>query len=347
MQAHAYKRIPCDMGKRNPLEPAPSRFYEKAMDPVIQWLLEPNQPPIQYLTLTDLLDRPLDDPAVKEAQAKITHTGWVADILRSQDPLGWWVSGEDLYRPKYLTTNWMLLTLSDLGLTRTEPRISKTCQMWMERFSKSDGGFGIEDDKKSELCLVGNTARALIKFGYADHPKVTSAIRWLVREQRENGGWHCWGKRGVIDGWEGMSAFAAYPRAKWTRGIKRAVERGAEFYLKRELHKEGKRYDPWYRFHFPEHYYYDLLVGLDFLTALGFASDKRLGYAFNLLKQKRRPDGRWSLDAVHPDLDAAIAKWYKKRPPTPFALESAGEPSKMITLKALRVTKRIEGSLPK
>ena len=316
------------------------------MNPTLEWLLEEDQPSVRYLALTELLDRPRDDPEVRSAERRITETGWAADILRQQDDAGWWVGGDDLYRPKYLATNWMLLTLSELGLTRANPRISKACELWISRFAKSDGGFGVEQDKKSELCLVGNTARALIKFGYEDHPKVRSALRWLVREQRENGGWHCWGKRGVIDAWEGMSAFAVYPKRKWTRSLKRSVDRGAEFYLKRELHKEGKWYEPWFRFHFPEHYYYDLLVGLDFLTALGFGSDRRLGYALGLLKQKRDPDGKWNLDAAHPDVDASTAKWYKKRPPTPLVLERVGEPSKMVTLKALRVLKRVEGRVP-
>ena len=316
------------------------------MNHAVEWLLEENQPSIRYLALTELLDKPPDDSEVRSTQARITETGWAADILREQNQAGWWVAGGDLYRPKYLATNWMLLTLSDLGVTRTDSRISKACELWIQRFAKSDGGFGVQGDKKSELCLVGNTARALVKFGYEDHPKVRSALRWLVREQRENGGWHCWGKRGIIDGWEGMSAFAAYPKQKWTRSLKRAVERGAEFYLDRELYKEGKRYEPWFRFHFPEHYYYDLLVGLGFLTALGFGSDRRLTQAVDLLKQKRRPNGEWNLDAAHPDVDASVAKWYKKRPPTPFTLERVGEPSKMITLKALKVLKRIEGSLP-
>lgn len=310
------------------------------MNTVLKWLLEENQPSIRYLALTELLDRRADDPDAKAARAMIGGTGWAADILAQENPGGWWVKEGSLYRPKYMATNWMLLTLSDLGLTRTDPRINTACELWIRRFAKSDGGFGVDDDKKSELCLVGNTARALVKFGYEDHSKVRSAFRWLVREQRENGGWHCWGKKGVVDGWEGMSAFAVYPKQKWTRSIKRAVERGAEFYLKRELLKQGQRYEPWHRFHFPEHYYYDLLVGLDFLTALGYGSDRRLGYAVDLLKQKRRPDGKWNLDAVHPD------GTHYSRPPTPFSLEQVGEPSKMITLKALRVLKRIDGSLP-
>jgi hypothetical protein len=316
------------------------------MEDVMKWLLEEEQPSIRYLTLTQLLDRSEDDAEVESARAMISERGWARDILSKQRQGGWWVAEESLYRPKYLATNWMLLTLADLGLTRTDPRLSMACELWIERFSKKDGGFGVEGDAKSELCLVGNTARALVKFGYVDHPKVERAFRWLVREQKENGGWHCWGKNGVIDAWEGMSAMAVYPKQKWTRSIKRAVERGAEFYLERELCKQGRRYEPWFRFHYPEHYYYDVLVGLDFITQLGYGADKRLRYATELLRKRRRHDGRWNLDAVHPDLEGTFVKWYKKRPPTPFALERTGEASKMITLKALRALKRIESSSP-
>ena len=69
------------------------------------------------------------------------------------------------------------------------------------------------------------------------------------------------------------------------------VERAAEFYLDRELHRQGARYDPWYRFHDPVHYYYDLLVGLDLLTALGFGSDPRLRYAL-LAPPRKATTGR-------------------------------------------------------
>jgi hypothetical protein len=313
--------------------------WKCAVKDVLDWLLEDNQPSIRYRALTQLLDKPESDPDVKSTHGMIRKKGWAADLLRKQSADGSWVSSDSLYRPKYTSTNWVLLMLADLGLTRKEPRIDKACQLWIERFAKSDGGFGTDNAKKSELCIVGNTARALVKFGYANHPRVRSALEWLVREQKENGGWHCWGKNGVLDAWEGMSAFAAYPRQKWTRSIKRAVENGAEFFLERELYRQGKRYGPWFRFHYPTHYYYDLLVGLDFLTTLGFASDQRLTYAVDLLREKRRSDGRWNLDAIHPDLESSYANWYKKRPPTPLAPERAGEPSKMITFKALKVLK--------
>lgn len=311
----------------------------------IDWLLEEDQPATRYLTLAQLQRRGEDDPKVRSAKAAIATTGWAADILATQESGGWWVTDDDLYRPKYLSTNWMLLILADLGLTRADPRIEKACTLWMRRFSMEDGGFAMSGTKRGHLCTTGNMARALVQFGYADHPKVQEAFEWLAKNADKKGGWSCFGSGRNLDSWEGLSAFAAYPRQKWTAGMKRAVELGAEFYLERELRKQGARYEPWYRFHYPVHYYYDLLVGLDFMTALGFADDRRLRFAISLVKEKRRGDGRWNLDAVHPDVGGGTAEWYAthpKRAPTPFALETPGEPSKMITLRALVTLNRLD-----
>ncbi len=315
---------------------------------VLDWLLEEEQPPIRYLTLTALEEKPAGDPEVQFAKAMIARRGWAADILSRQDPHGWWVSEEKLYTPKYDSTNWMLLILSDLGLTKEDPRLTRACDLWIRRFAKADGGFGADGSSRSHLCIVGNTARALAKFGYAEHPKVKSAFRWMVDNQAEKGGWSCFGSGRNLDSWEPMSAFASYPRQKWTKSIKNAVEKGAGFYLERELHRQGDHYEPWYRFHYPVHYYYDLLVGLDFMTALGYGGDKRLDHAVAVLKKKRRADGRWNLDAIHPDVEGGMADWYAKHPkhaPTPFALERAGEPSKMITFRASLVLKRLGQSV--
>jgi hypothetical protein len=318
---------------------------KKKNSAVIDWLLEADQPSMRYLTLTQLLRRRESDPEVKAAKREIAERGWATEILSRQNPDGSWVSGDDLYRPKYLSTNWMLIILSDLGLSKSDPRIARACELWIKRFSRSDGGFET-GGRKGHLCITGNTARALVKFGYEDHPRVKSAFEWFVKNQAKLGGWSCFGSGRNLDSWEPLSAFAVYPRSKWTRSMKDACEKGANFFLERELHKQGAHYEPWYRFHYPVHYYYDLLVGLDFMTALGYTDDKRLDHAVSFLKKKRRADGTWNLDAVHPDVEGPIAEWYKKNPkhaPTPFSLERAGEPSKMITLRALVVLERIEG----
>ena len=313
----------------------------------LAWLLEDDQPAVRYVTLTQLLGRPRDDGEVREAQELIPRKGWAAEILGKQTKAGWWFHEESFYQPKYLSTNWMLLLLSDLGLTKEDPRIRGACDLWIRRFARDDGGFGIDGSRKSHLCTTGNMARALVRFGYEDRPEVTSAFEWMVRAASHLGGWSCFGSGRNLDSWEPMSAFAVYPREKWTAAMGRAVDQAAEFFLQRELHKQGSRYEPWYRFHYPIHYYYDLLVGLDFLTALGYGDDPRMRFAIGLLGEKRRPDGRWNLDAVHPDVEGAIAEWYRKNPkhaPTPFALERPGGTSKMITLRAMAVLRRLEAT---
>lgn len=318
---------------------------------VLDWLLADDQPAIRYRTLTELLDRPKGASEVREARKMVPKVGWAASILAERDAGGWWVREGNHYHPKYLSTNWKLLALSDLGLTREHPAIRDSCELWMRMKPVQKREPGTHLPGPLHHCVVGNAARALIRFGYADDPRVREGLDWLVRTAHPKGGWTCWSYADgpasgrTLDSWEGLSAFAAYPRSKWTPAMEACVERAAEFYLDRELHRQGERYEPWYRFHWPVHYYYDLLVGLDVLTALGYGDDPRLRFALTLLRNKQRPDGRWNLDAVHPDVEGSMAHYYREHPkdrPTPFALETVGEPSKMITLRALTVLSRVD-----
>ncbi len=311
---------------------------------VFDWLLEPDQPAIQYRTLREVLGRDARDPDVVAARDRIATVGWAADILSERAPEGWWVDGESLYRPKYLATNWKLLVLADLGLTRAHPAVELSARLWMDRFAGRDGGFGGSPGSAGHLCINGNTARALVQFGFDEDPRVRSAYEWLVRSASPLGGWSCFGRGRNLDSWEGLSAFAVYPRDRWTGPMRDAVARGAEFFLERRLLQQGTRYPPWYRLHYPVHYYYDVLVGLDVLTALGYGADPRLEDALGVLQRRRRSDGRWNLDAAHPDVGGAVARWFESHPkqrPTPWSLESPGRPSKMITLRALTVLRRV------
>jgi hypothetical protein len=318
---------------------------------VLDWLLEPDQPSVRYLALTQLLGKSETDSDVRDAKARIPTAGWAAEILARRDPAGWWVREKSLYHPKYVSTNWNLLALSDLGAKRSIPAVRESCELWMERSPLKGGGVGGFSKKGTgHHCYTGNMARALIRFGYGDDPRVRKALEWLVETAHPKGGWTCWSFSAgpspgrTLDSWEGLSAFAAYPRSKWTSAMRVCVEQAAEFYLDRELHRQGGRYDPWYRFHWPVHYYYDLLVGLDALTALGYGGDPRLRFALEHLQKKQRSDGRWNMDAVHPDVEGAVSRWYASHPndrPTPLVFEKVGRPSKMLTLRALTVLSRV------
>jgi hypothetical protein len=82
---------------------------------VLDWLLEPDQPSLRYLTLTRVLERRETDSDVREARARIPKARWVADILARRDPGGWWVRDRHPMWPKYIATNWEMLALSDFG----------------------------------------------------------------------------------------------------------------------------------------------------------------------------------------------------------------------------------------
>jgi hypothetical protein len=299
---------------------------------------------------------------VREAYSSIPRKGWAKDILALQKPGGYWEPNEPkdptpenvlrwpanflrwldfLYQPSFVATNHYALVLSDLGLTSKDLRIRKIADLFFRYKLELGSMINIYND---EVCLVGNAARMLTGFGYVEDFRVKKLFNRLVEDQKEDGGWHCRPSRvGTLDGWEALAAYAALPRQKRTRYINRSIERGVEFYLDRKLFEEGKRkYLPWFRFHYPNHYFYDVLIGLDMVTRLGYGGDKRLKPAFEILKNKRQSDRTWLLDKVHPDLGASANYPLNVRKVRPLALEGAGKPSKWLTLTALRVLMRVE-----
>jgi hypothetical protein len=320
-----------------------------ADDKVLDWLLEPTNPSIRYLALTQLKGRRATDPEARATRSDIPKDPWVREILARREPGGFWVRDRGWLEPRFTGTHWNMLALADLGASRDTPAVAESAEFWMGRSPLVGGGVGGFGKGKGHHCYTANMARGLIRLGYAEDERVRRTMEWLVRTAHPKGGWTCrFSTDGPatsrsLDAWEGLAAFAVYPKELWTKPMQLVVDRTAEYYLERELHVQGDHYDPWYRFHWPTHYYYDLLVGLDCLTALGYGQDRRLGYALDLLRSKRRKDGRWELDAVQTDPDPDTAAFYAKHPgrrPVPLTFEEPGRPSKMITLRARTVLAR-------
>ncbi len=304
---------------------------------------------LRYYTLVDLLERKEDDPEVRLARSRIARVGWANDQLRKQGSKGFWEAHEPknvgewvnfLYFPTFLATNWRALVLSDLGPDATNPQIKKIADLIFEFKLRRGSPFNFFYE---EACISANTARMMTRFGYADDVRVRKLYDWLLEDQREDGGWNCsQDTPGTLDVWEPLAAFAALPKAKRSPPMERAISRGAEFYLKRKLFEEGRRYSPWFRLHYPNHYFYDILVGLDVLTQLGFGGDRRLQPALKLLMAKRRADGTWLMDRSHPDIGPGVTVNPDQSKMKPLVIEEPGQPSKWLTLKALRVLKRVE-----
>jgi hypothetical protein len=307
-----------------------------------KWLTGPkSDPSVRVRYWTEVEGRDHRDAEVQKALKSIGRSGWAASLLQYQLPQGQWTtpgtSVPELLRPRYIATNWQAIVLSDLGMTRSDPRIQKTAERilsWRQEVLKAND---------AELCFAGNATRTLIQFGYLDHPVVQQWIAWLVRNQKSDGGWHCFPFRsGTLDAWEGLAALAEIPEDSRDDSVRRAIDRGAEFYLKRKLmHQGAAGYAPWFRIHYPNHFYYDLLVGLRILTRLGHGGDPRLAPALRWLRAKRARDGTWALDAAHPDLNEADAYLFRQ-PVFPLMLEAPLAPSQWATVEALSILTRAE-----
>ncbi len=313
------------------------------------WLLGPrSDPSVKVRYWTEVEGRALEDPRVRGPRAKIGQEGWAASLLASQFPDGHWTtpgtSARELYRPKYTATNWFAIVLADLGADRSDPRIARTAELLLDRWSQTDG---LLSGRSGEVCYTGNAVRALVRFGYLEHPAVQRSIDWLVRQQKRDGGWNCFpSRKGTLDGWEGLAALAEIPDAQRDDAVRRSIERGAEFYLKRSLRNEGRdQYAPWLRIHYPNHFFYDVLVGLRMLARLGYGGDPRLRPPTRWLLRRRLRNGTWPLDATQPDWDPQEAARYGfPGPEFPLLLELPGLPSRWATVEALSVLRRIEAA---
>jgi hypothetical protein len=83
----------------------------------------------------------------------------------------------------------------------------------------------------------------------------------------------------------------------------------------------------WLSAAFPDSWNYDVVRVLDYFRGARAQPDERMAEALGILESKRGANGRWPLDTLHHDA-------------LPVDLgETAGQPSRWITLRALRILK--------
>jgi len=312
------------------------------------WLLNSAEPGVRAQTLIHLEERTPDDPEVKSAERDSLLRGSIAKVLNGIVPTLDHDSYDSLFLPRYRAPYHRLIALADMDAAAYDIRISNVMDRILNVFAKPDGGFGRTE---GHVCLTGNIARAARHFGRGDDPKIKRGVEWLLAHQRPDGGWNCFPEddpNSILDSWEPLAALGTIPESQRSPDIQRAIERGVEFFLEQHLGID-KEYEPWRRIHFPCHYYYDFLLGLELVTNLGDRHDPRLKAPIRLLLSKKSADDKWSLDDTHPDVDPegdtaykpVYAEMMRNKPENKLEVEPPGLPRRWATLAAMRILKRV------
>jgi hypothetical protein len=306
-------------------------------DPVIRWLLE-GDPAVRWQVLRDLVGG--SERTVERERHKVARDGWGARLLAKQDPAGTWAGGLSsdggLYSPKWISTTYTMLLLRDFGLPAGNRRTRKACKLLLDQGLQHDGGINYGWRGRSETCITGMVLSMLSYFEH-DDDRLDTLVEHLLDRQMPDGGWNCRRPDGAthasvhttISVLEGLRLYELHRRRK-LRAVRAAQRRGREFLLVHRLfrsHRTGEIIKPVFMlFAFPPRWHYDILRALDHFQAVDAPRDQRLAEAIEIVRNTRRPDGRWSLQN----------QWKGK---TYFELERLGAPSRWNTLRALRVLK--------
>lgn len=304
-------------------------------DEPIDWLMQ-GDAAIRWQVMRDLLDaRP---SAYEKERARVARMGWGKRLLELQCDDGRWTRERGrkgfrgLYTPKWTSTTYTLLLLRRLGLPPAQRQARKGCEalvggsQWLD-----DGSIAPWASPKTDVCVCAMVLGILEWFGFDAPERRSALLQFLLGQQKADGGWNCQQSSEVSSVHSTISTLEALSlRRQGTpqRSIDRAMKRAHEYLLARGLFRSlrtGEVIRPSLKFFsFPPRWYYDVLRALDHLQEAGVEPDERASEAVELLRRKRRKDGTWALQNRHSG-------------ETHFELETVGEPSRLNTLRALRV----------
>ena len=303
----------------------------------IQWLLD-SDPSIRWQAMRDLTDAP--DEQVAAERARVAAEGAGARLLALQAPDGRW--GGAAWNRGWDSTMHVLMLLREMGLDPECEEARRAVGLVRDRVTWH--GCGPRETQhhrflagEIEPCINGQIAAAGAYFGQ----DVGGLVDRLLGEQLSDGGWNCEAENGSTRSSFNtticvLEALLEHERSGGgSPAVKAARLRGQEYLLERRLlrrkstgeviERDRKGNVPWSRFAFPTWWHYDVLRGLEYLRRAGVAPDERVAEAIDLVASKRDGGGRWPLEAIYPG-----------RMPVDTD-DGEGQPSRWITLRALRV----------
>jgi hypothetical protein len=234
----------------------------------------------------------------------------------------------------WTATTFSLSQLREFGLDPSSDRAKRAVEL-IGANSRWDHAGQPYWEGEIEECINGRTVADGAYFGV----DVSSIVDRLVGERLDDGGWNCERGNGSV-----RSSFATtinvleglleYEKATGgTPESQDARRSGEEYLLERNLFRRLSTGEPaderFVRFLHPNRWRYDVLRALDYFRAAaaltGAAPDQRLRESIDLVRSKRRDDGAWLLDW---NLTGRV--WFEVD-------DGQGEPSRWVTLRALRV----------
>jgi hypothetical protein len=289
------------------------------------WLLDPETPFIRYWTLVDLLDRPIDSAEVQEARTAIADQPLVKALFALQHAGGYW--GDDETKPYTAQGVVTVLTLlHHLGVL-PDLRTMAGCDSILRNSQNVSGGFSMTKTLRSGIfpCTTGENLAFLVYFGLGDDPRVRAAFDFLLQDMSADNALDCgrYQHRDCLWGAiAGLNGLAVLPADMRTGQSQRVVTRLANTLLDTRYDFAGE-YKRWLTFSVPRGW--DLLSALKALAAHGYAGDARFLQLFDRILDQQDDHGRWFCGSVS----------------RTWPLEKRNQPSKWITLDALRVLKRV------
>ena len=300
---------------------------------VIDWMLD-SDPSIRWQVLRDLTDAPPDEVAAE--RARVAQEGWGAQLLAAQDADGRWSGGT--YFPEWTSTTSVLHLLYLFGLDPSSEEAQRAIAPVHEaarwEYDKDLRFFRGE----VEPCINGRVVTIGSYFGQ----DVRGIVDRLLSEQMADGGWNCEQERGSTRGsfdstLNVLEGLLEFERSTGADGdVVAARQRGEEYLLERRmLHRlsDGEiGQKRWLYVGFPNSWFYDVVRALDYFRVARPGPDERMDEALEIVRSKRDAEGRWPLDnAYHDELLVDLG-------------EREGEPSRWITLRALRVLRWADGA---
>lgn len=264
----------------------------------IAWLLESPTPSIRYLTLTRILGKPEGDAETQAARRLIASANPVLHILEKQQPEGYWQYQKHYYSPKYRSSHWSMLLLSELGIDPQHPAMQKGAVFMRECMEKD---IRLQGKKESFWgCLWGNVLRYQL-YCQAQVESVEFILDYVTRDllnlsrcQYNNGLPCAWG---VIRDLYGL---ALIPEEKRSAQNREAIQAGLKFMLedydlmKADYPYVEKIHPTWSKLSFPLFYHADTLFVLRVAKELNALDYPQAQRALEWLRDQRNHNGTWS-----------------------------------------------------